>query len=311
MVSISSGSQIRNRTSEFLKNQSIKLDHQDCQNLFNQLLNHLNYEYSIIPEKERIGKGHVYIAKYVAKEFFSFLSEKLDYNEDKYLKIAFNLFEYEMNEGNMILKYFSLLFLAEFILKYPQSFKKAENMIEVAADDEEWTVRECAIFPIISGIKKNPEYVLEYLTNLTNKMNQNLRRLVSESLRQSNRVKWLRDPSKNDKVLNILSKLKTDESIYVRKSVGNNLKDLSKYMPQKIITLMEAWIKKFKIKVQDDLASEKGLNEEQKNLIWTIKHALRWIQKKNPEYHDRLGNILGYNYVLYFDEKSNKYAEPR
>ena len=76
--------------------------------------------------------------------------------------------------------------------------------------------------------------------------------------------------------------LNKDPSIYVRKSVGNNLKDLSKYMPCKILKLMMGWIEISNIKVHDDLASEIGMFQEQKWLVWTIKHALRWLQKKNP-----------------------------
>ncbi|MBA7520192.1 hypothetical protein ES705_12285 [subsurface metagenome] len=37
---------------------------------------------------------------------------------------------------------------------------------------------------------------------------------------------------------------------------------------------------------------------------------MRWIKKKNPKYHSNLENILGKNYILYFDEKRNKRANP-
>jgi len=37
---------------------------------------------------------------------------------------------------------------------------------------------------------------------------------------------------------------------------------------------------------------------------------MRWIRKKDPKCHSRLKKILGKNYILYFDEKSNKYAKP-
>lgn len=82
-------------------------------------------------------------------------------------------------------------------------------------------------------------------------------------------------------------------------------------MPEKILDLMENWITLAKIQVKEGLASEKGLNKEEKKLILAIKHAMRWIQKKNPQYHSRLEAILGRDYVLYYDEKSNKYARPR
>jgi 3-methyladenine DNA glycosylase AlkC len=220
-----------------------------------------------------------------------------------------------MNTNYLSLKYLTLLILAEYLLKYPQSLSQAINLIEIAATHEEWSVRETAIretaiYAIISCLKMKSDIIFPYLNQLTKRSDHNLRRLVSESLRPSSSIKWLRDPQRNDKVLSILSKLKTDQSIYVRKSVGNNLKDLSKYMPGKILDLVENWVRVAKIQVKDDLASEKGLNKEEKKLIWTIKHAMRWIQKKNPEYHNRLEAILGKNYILYFDEKSNKLAKP-
>ncbi len=138
--------------------------------------------------------------------------------------------------------------------------------------------------------------------------NENLRRLASESLRPHASVKWLRDPLKNDTILQILTLLRQDSSIYVRKSVGNNLKDLTKYMPKKILFLVESWINEANIKVHDALASEINLNREQKYLIWTIKQAMRWLKNKNPEFHPRIEKILGKNYILYFDEKRNRFA---
>ena len=50
-----------------------------------------------------------------------------------------------------------------------------------------------------------------------------------------------------------------DSSIYVRKSVGNNIKDLSKYMPEKILKLMEIWIKQSNIEVHAELAEENDI----------------------------------------------------
>ena len=72
---------------------------------------------------------------------------------------------------------------------------------------------------------------------------------------------------------------------------------------------MESWIEKARIIVHDELATEIGLTKEEKRLIWTMKHAMRWVKNRNPEYHPRLEKILGKNYVLFFDEKSNRLAK--
>jgi len=179
-------------------------------------------------------------------------------------------------------------------------------------DHPDWTIRETTGASIRAEIKQNPEKLFKYLTKLIKSDKENLRRLVSESLRPISEIKWLRDPTKNDKVLAILTSLRKDSSIYVRKSVGNNLKDLSKYMPIKILDLMEEWSKmEPKLKIHDELAAEEGLSKDQKRLLWTMKQAMRWIKERNPEYHDRLQNILGKNYILYFDEKRNRLAKPK
>ena len=73
---------------------------------------------------------------------------------------------------------------------------------------------------------------------------------------------------------------------------------------------MMNWIENSNIKVHDDLASEIGLTKDQKRLLWTIKHALRWLQKKNPEFYPQIKKILGKHYILYFDEKKNRLAKP-
>ena len=182
-------------------------------------------------------------------------------------------------------------------------------LIEFYSCHRNWIVRETITEAILAGLKRTPNKTLEILSIWTKSKNENLRRLVSESLRPHRSIKWLRNPTKNDKIIDILSNLRNDPSIYVRKSVGNNLKDLSKYMPEKILKLMESWIIKANIRVHDELSNEIGLNKENKRLIWTIKHAMRWLRIKNPEFHPFIEKILGKNYILYFDEKKNRLSK--
>jgi 3-methyladenine DNA glycosylase AlkC len=185
-----------------------------------------------------------------------------------------------------------------------------KSILKEWGSNDDWKVREGAIYPIISGLKKNPEKVLEILAKWVNHENEYIRRLVAESLRPKATVKWLRNPEKNDKVLDILTEMRKDPSLYVRKSVGNNIKDLSKYMPEKMLRLMESWLEQANIRVHEQLATEVGLTQEEKRLIWTIKQGMRWIKDKNPEFHDGLEQILGKFYLLYFDEKTNRLAKP-
>jgi len=307
MVSISSSKLMRERTLKFCQNTK----NWDLNNtLFKKVSAFLQNEYDIIPEKERIGKGMTYISKYAVKEMVQFLKskKKKDENLVEFSKEAFNYGEKNKNRN---IQHFALLFAAELILSNSKMFEFLVPLIEIWADHEDWALRETTGYTILYGIKKDPNSVFPFLMKWIKSDNENLRRIVSESLRPMAEVKWLRDPKKNDKILEILTILNKDPSIYVRKSVGNNIKDLSKYMPEKILDLMEQWTESAKIKVYDALASEEGLSKEDKYLIWTMKHGMRWIKTRNPELRHRLEKILGKNYILYFDEKRNRLAKPR
>ncbi|MHA1147813.1 MAG: DNA alkylation repair protein [Promethearchaeota archaeon] len=311
MVSISASKLIRERTREFseqFKNLSSVFENSK---VFQEIQRFLEREYALIPQKERIGKGIIYISKHATKEFFSYLRYNLGAKDDELFLFMDNIFDYgEENESEFV-QHFSLLLLSELILNKPEVFSKGKNLIKKFADHGKWAIRESTRFSILSGMKKNPEKTLSFLSEWIEDDNENVRRLVAESLRPISEIKWLRNPSENEKILDILTFLRKDPSIYVRKSVGNNLKDLTKYMPEKILNLMEQWIKKDKIMVHDELSSEKGLSKEIKRLLWTMKHAMRWIKEKNPDLHPRLERILGKNYVLYFNEKNNRLALPK
>ncbi len=211
------------------------------------------------------------------------------------------------------MQHLAIYIFAEYVFNFPESFSDddVKELVERWANHDEWQIRESTGEIILSALKKQPKKTLIYLSELAKSDNQNLRRLVPESIRPRSDVKWLRDPTKNGKILEILTILRKDSSIYVRKSVGNNIKDLSKYMPEKTLDLLESWIKLDKIKVHDEIATEIGLNKEEKQLLWTMKQAMRWIKERNPEFHERLEKILGKNYVLYFNEKKNRLARPK
>jgi len=67
-------------------------------------------------------------------------------------------------------------------------------------------------------------------------------------------------------ILPILENLKNDESEFVRKSVANNLNDISKDNPQIVIKIVKNW------------------QGKTKNTDWIIKHASRTLLKQgNPE----------------------------
>jgi 3-methyladenine DNA glycosylase AlkC len=310
MTSISSYTLIKKRTLDFCKIiEKWELKEKNSPILV-RINNFFQKEYDIIPEKERIGKGAVFISRHISKAMILFLINNFNKDFEYCLALSENLFRLGEEFEDLKILHLALYLFAETIYQFPEQFDTVKCYIVTWANHKEWQIRESIGEAIIAALKKKPVDCLNYLLELTKNEMENLRRLASESLRPRADIKWLRDPSKNDFILKILTNLRMDSSIYVRKSVGNNVKDLSKYMPQKMLKLMEKWIEQSKIRVYAELATEKGLTKDQKRLVWTIKHGMRWIQKKNPEYHSKLEKILGLNYVLYFDEKKNRFAYP-
>ena len=85
------------------------------------------------------------------------------------------------------------------------------------------------------GYEKSLKVIDEWLNN----KNKNNRRAVTEGLRIWTKRPYFKDNPKE--AIKILSKYKADESEYVRKSVGNALKDISKEYPELIKTELKNW----------------------------------------------------------------------
>jgi len=85
------------------------------------------------------------------------------------------------------------------------------------------------------GYEKSLETIDEWL----NSKNQNHRRAVTEGLRIWTNRQYFNDNPKE--AIRILSEHKNDESEYVRKSVGNALKDISKKYPELIKNELKKW----------------------------------------------------------------------
>ncbi|MCL2247615.1 MAG: DNA alkylation repair protein [Lentimicrobiaceae bacterium] len=94
--------------------------------------------------------------------------------------------------------------------------------------------------------------------------NEHVRRLSSEGCRPA--LPWGQALNKYKKdptpVLPILEQLKADPSLYVRKSVANNLNDISKTHPDLVVKLAKDWY---------------GKNEYTN---WIVKHGCRTLLKK-------------------------------
>lgn len=152
-------------------------------------------------------------------------------------------------------------------------------------DKENWDVSMAALarytqyasaeFAVRSFIINDERRMMAQMTAWAKHDNEHVRRLASEGCRP--RLPWGRalprfqkDPSP---VLCILEQLKADPSPYVRKSVANNLNDISKTHPDLVVKIARDWYGK------------------DKHTDWIVKHGCRTLLKKGNS--DLLG-ILGF-----------------
>ena len=121
-------------------------------------------------------------------------------------------------------------------------------------------------FAVRQFIKSDQKRALKFIKKWTKSKNHHVRRLASEGIRPAlpwgeALVAFKKNPTE---ILLILEELKHDEEIYVRKSVANNLNDISKNQPELIIDLLKKW-------------------QQQKVSPTLIKHALRTLLKKGNQ----------------------------
>lgn len=130
----------------------------------------------------------------------------------------------------------------------------------------ELTQRFTCEFSIRPFLEQHTEGTLSRLATWTKDPNDHVRRLVSEGTRT--RLPWAsrlrdfqRDPSP---VLALLERLKDDPSLYVRRSVANNLNDIGKDHPQLLTDTARRW--------SGDASAQRQ---------WIIRHALRSAVKRS------------------------------
>ena len=119
-------------------------------------------------------------------------------------------------------------------------------------------------FAVRPFVERYPGKTLSALLDLTRHPDEHVRRWCSEGTRT--RLPWgikLHGLIKNpNPVWPILDKLIDDESLYVRRSVANNINDLSKDHPQQVLKKCAQWQKK-----------------NSAHRLWVIKHGLRGLIK--------------------------------
>lgn len=134
-----------------------------------------------------------------------------------------------------------------------------------------------AEFAIRPFIEQHFELTYTVLLQWSSNPDEHVRRLASEGIRP--RLPWGKRLvalcEHPDAIFPILEQLKDDPSLYVRKSVANNLNDIAKDNPDKVIALCQQWLK--------DAPSARQ---------WIIRHGLRSLIKQGRE---EVFPLLGYS----------------
>ncbi|MEE9361183.1 MAG: DNA alkylation repair protein [Cellulophaga sp.] len=182
------------------------------------------------------------------------LSDDFPKNASILLKIIEQLKKNQVKESSL-----EYMFFPDFIELYGLNYYS----ISVRAFKEitQFTSCEFAVRPFI--IKYEAQMIAELFQWSTHE-NVHVRRLASEGCRP--RLPWAmaipylkKDPTS---ILPILENLKNDPTLYVRRSVANNLNDIAKDNPNTVLQIAQQW---------------KGANEE---IDWLIKHACRTLLKE-------------------------------
>ncbi len=157
---------------------------------------------------------------------------------------------------------FEHIYLAEYIALYGQHHPELAFMAM-----EQVTILSSCEFAIRPFIIANPIFAIARMQQWATHAHPSVRRLASEGCRP--RLPWgmaiasfKKDPAP---ILPIITQLRNDDAEYVRKSVANNLNDISKDNPDIVLKLANDW---------------KG---QSKNTDWILKHACRTLLKKGDE----------------------------
>lgn len=185
----------------------------------------------------------------------------------------------------------SLAILDKVVANYPNDFFGIffPDFIELYGQDdtnwnltinalERYTAYSSSEFAVRPFIIKHEKRMMEQMYIWSKHENEHVRRLASEGCRPA--LPWAQALPKYKKdptpILPILEQLKADPSEYVRRSVANNLNDISKTHPDLVAKLAKDWY---------------GKNEYTN---WIVKHGCRTLLKKG---NCEVLAILGYNDV--------------
>ncbi|MFP7493092.1 DNA alkylation repair protein [Terribacillus saccharophilus] len=160
---------------------------------------------------------------------------------------------------------FPYLFFPDFVEVFGQAPEHEAISLHAL---EQFTKRSTAEFAIRPFLIRSPEAMMKQMLEWAKSDDHHVRRLASEGCRP--RLPWgqaiqqfKQEPSP---IFEVLEVLKADDSLYVRKSVANNLNDIAKDHPEQVIATAKRWC---------------GLSPE---TDWIIRHGCRTLLRNGePE----------------------------
>lgn len=223
--------------------------------------------YANIPDSRRSSYGRVHTIKVLSKHLFIQLSA----NEKTPFDAASDLFEFGKDHRSRgvalgILSYYGL-----------EDYPRVLPYFEKAACSNHWEIREYAQMFFRKMIRKHPEAMKSYLLKLVKSKDANARRFVSETLRPVQENQWFYD--KPQYSLSILRFLFRESHPYSRTSVGNNLSDLARHLPDLVLELVQELV-----------------SSGDKNAHWIAYRACRNLVKTDPI---KVMNLLRINEYRY------------
>lgn len=199
------------------------------------------------------------------------LHEYLPRNFEQTAKILCQVKRHQSAQQTPVIKAFTAWPLIDYVAVY--GLQDPEIALATLAQLTGLFSAEFAIRPFI---QQHYELTYEHLQHWCNSSDYHIRRLVSEGTRP--RLPWgaqlptfITNP---DPIFPLLEKLNNDSEGYVRRSVANNLNDISKDHPERVMDTCYQWLKK--------PTTEKH---------WIVRHATRTLVKKGEP---RVFPLLGY-----------------
>ena len=227
----------------------------------------INELYANIPGSKRISYGIVHTIKVLSEYLYTHLIEL----DAPVYEIASSIFSRSRDFKS---KGVSLGILSFYGL---DAHEKVLPYFKSAAASSDWNVREFAQMFFRKLIKTYPAEMSEFLLELVKSEDANIRRFVAETLRPVQENRWFyKNP---DYPLSILKKMFKESSPYPRTSVGNNLSDLARQLPELVYGLVNELV-----------------DSGDKNAYWIAYRACRNLVKEDP---DRVMDLLNVDEYIY------------